>query len=69
MSFQLTVFRQLHPAFAGVSDAAVTVAAGQAASMTAIAIIVAALLLGHDISKAIDRLTDAIERNKQENQK
>ena len=30
--------------------------------MTAIAIIVAALLLGHDISKAIDRLTDAIER-------
>ena len=34
--------------------------------MTAIAIIVAALLLGHDISKAIDRLTDAIERNKQE---
>ena len=31
--------------------------------MTAIAIIVAALLLGHDISKAIDRLTDAIERN------
>ena len=37
--------------------------------MTAIAIIVAALLLGHDISKAIDRLTSAIERNKQENQK
>ena len=35
----------------------------------AIAIIVAALLLGHDISKAIDRLTDAIERKKQENQK
>ena len=33
--------------------------------MTAIAIIVAALLLGHDISKAIDRLTDAIERNKE----
>ena len=33
--------------------------------MTAIAIIVAALLLGHDISKAID----TIERNKQENQK
>ena len=30
----------------------------------AIAIIVAALLLGHDISKAIDRLTSAIERNK-----
>ena len=29
--------------------------------MTAIAIIVAALLLGHDISKAID----AIERNKE----
>ena len=40
-----------------------------AASMTAIAIIVAALLLGHDISKAINRLTDAIERKKQENQK
>ena len=36
--------------------------------MTAIAIIVAALLLGHDISKAIDRLTDAIERNKQDDQ-
>ena len=36
----------------------------RAASMTAIAIIVAALLLGHDISKAIDRLTGAIERNK-----
>ena len=35
------------------------------ASMTTIAIIVAALLLGHDISKAIDRLTDAIERNKE----
>ncbi len=33
--------------------------------MTAIAIIVATLLLGHDISKAIDRLTDAIERNKE----
>ena len=33
--------------------------------MTAIAIIVAALMLGHDISKAIDRLTDAIERNKE----
>ena len=33
--------------------------------MTAVAIIVAALLLGHDISKAIDRLTDAIERNKE----
>ena len=32
--------------------------------MTAIAIIVAALLLGHDISKAINRLADAIERNK-----
>ena len=32
--------------------------------MTAIAIIVAALLLGHDTSKAIGRLTDAIERNK-----
>ena len=32
--------------------------------MTAIAIVMAALLLGHDISKAIDRLTDAIERNK-----
>ena len=37
--------------------------------MTAIAIIVAALLLEHDISKVIDRLTDVIERNKQENQK
>ena len=36
-----------------------------AASMTAVALIVAALLLGHDISKAIDRLTDAIERNKE----
>ena len=34
--------------------------------MIAVAIIVAALLLGHDVSKAIDRLTDAIERNKQE---
>lgn len=34
--------------------------------MIAVAITVAALLLGHDISKAIDRLTDAIERNKQE---
>ena len=33
--------------------------------MTAIAIIVAALLLGHDISKAIERLTNAIERNKE----
>ena len=33
--------------------------------MTAIAIIVAALPLSHDISKAIDRLTDAIERNKE----
>ena len=33
--------------------------------MTAIAIIVAALLLGHDISKAIERLTDAIDRNKE----
>ena len=32
--------------------------------MTAVAIIVAALLLGHDISKAINRLVDAIERNK-----
>ena len=28
--------------------------------MTAIAIIVAALLLGHDVSKAIGRLTDAL---------
>ena len=37
--------------------------------MIAVAIIVAALLSGHDISKAIDRLTDTIERNKQENQK
>ena len=37
--------------------------------MTAIAIVMAALLLGHDISKAIDKLIDAIERNKQENQK
>ena len=38
--------------------------------MTAVAIIVAALLLGHDISKAIDRLAEAIEAaNKQENQK
>ena len=36
-----------------------------AASMTAVALIVAALLLGHDISKAIDRLTDAIERSKE----
>ena len=35
------------------------------ASMTAIAIIVTALLLGHDISKAIERLTNAIERNKE----
>ena len=38
---------------------------GLVVSMTAIAIIVAALLLGHDISKAIDRLTDAIKRNKE----
>ena len=38
--------------------------------MTAFAIIMAALLLGHNISKAIDRLTDAIERNKEKgNQK
>ena len=33
--------------------------------MTAVAIIVAALLLGHDISKAIDRLAEAIERSKE----
>ena len=32
--------------------------------MTAIAIVMVALLLGYDISKAIDRLADAIERNK-----
>ena len=36
--------------------------------MIAIAIVMAALLLGYDISKAIDRLTDAIERNKQDDQ-
>ena len=34
--------------------------------MIAIAIVMAALLLGYDISKAIDRLIDAIERNKKE---
>ena len=39
----------------------------RAASMTAVALIVAALLLGHDISKAIDRMTDAIERKEKEN--
>ena len=33
--------------------------------MTAIAIIVAALMLGHDISKAIERLANAIERSKE----
>ena len=39
-------------------------------SMIAIAIVMAALLLGYDISKTIDRLVDRlIERKKQENQK